>query len=82
MVGAVLGLVLGKYLTVAHVIKTEVADYADLSYFDPEIIRIFTENAGELFGAFDILWLVLAVGIAWKTPKPTEITVSLLPGDE
>ena len=76
VVCSVLGLVLGKYFAVAHAIKTHVEGAADISYFDSRLIQIFTENFGEFLGAFDILWLVLALGIAYKLPAPTRISMS------
>ena len=73
---SVLGLVLGKYFTLAHHLKTTYEIAADWSYFDSRFYETFTQNLGEFFGGFDILWLVLAIGVAFRTPAPTQITMS------
>ena len=76
-----LGLLLGKYFAVVHFCKVEVAKVAGdeaaaaVSYFDPEMVKLFFQIIGKIMGPFDILWLVIALGIAWSIPKPTAVTV-------
>ena len=112
---AILGLLLGKYFTMAHVfkstmgtmvaemeasgklpeqlsavtgaeaesmtpeqldaVKSEFQRMSDLSYFSPELAGFTVEHLGDTFTFFDILWALLALGIAWKMPKPAEVNV-------
>lgn len=69
VLASVLGLVLGKYFSLAHDAKVEFG----WSYFDSRIVDYFTENLGEFFGGFDILWVVLAIGVAYKIPAPPKV---------
>jgi hypothetical protein len=69
---ALLGLLLGKYLIVAHEI-IHLPDLADqnLSYTDTRIFKIFFENISEFFRLFDLLWIFLALGAAMRATQPT-----------
>jgi hypothetical protein len=73
---SVLGLVLGKYFTFAHFLKEYVADGDEMSYFDSRIIDYFVDHPEEMFSGFDILWLVLAIGVAFKVPASTKVSMS------
>ena len=70
-----LGLLLGKYFTVAHVLRSSFPDL-ELSWFDSRIREIFFENIGEFIGGYDVLWLILALAIAWKIPAPTKLRMT------
>jgi len=76
VVCAVVGLILGKYFTLAYYIKNTVEGGEDVGWIDGRLIRIFAENFTEFVGLFDALWLLLAVGIAWKLPAPTRFAKS------
>lgn len=71
VVSAVFGLALGKYFTVAHAIINNVEEFADASYFDSQLIGVFAENLSMFVSGFDLLWLFLALGAAFKIPAPT-----------
>lgn len=78
---AVVGLVAAKYFTMAHVlIGMAEKEGHHLGYFDPALLRIFAEFGKEMFGPFDILWILLAVGAAWKAPTPTELQIGRIGG--
>lgn len=75
---AVLGLALGKYFTIVHAIKgmlsrggQELAD--SISYTSPETVGVFFQLLPEVVTPFDALWLLLALGVAWRLPKPTVV---------
>jgi hypothetical protein len=68
---AVAGLFFAKYAMVAGVVARE----ADISPFSPLIASIFTEALGEMLSPFDILWLIFAIGAAWKVPAPSTVDV-------
>jgi hypothetical protein len=73
---SVLGLLLGKYFTLVQAIKAEYPEAAELSWFDGRFLQIFTEYFGEFVSGFDILWLVLALGIAWTVPRATQVAMT------
>jgi hypothetical protein len=80
---AVLGLVIGKYFIVVHAIKNFVLEEhgqeaADaISYVGGNTVEVFFDLLPEVVRPFDALWLILALGIAWRIPKPTEIRVGV-----
>jgi hypothetical protein len=70
---SLLGLVLGKYFIVAHVIKTQLG--VNISYFDVKIIQFFFGNLGLFLQPFDALWAIFALLAAWSVPKPIQLDV-------
>lgn len=50
--------------------RSELQNMRDMSYFSPRMIRFACQHMSATFGLFDLLWLVLALGIAWKMPRP------------
>lgn len=76
VLAAVLGLVLGKYFTVAHMLIHKTEEFAGRSYLDSEIIQLFVNNVTEFVSGFDFLWLFLALGIAFKVLAPTKVSMS------
>ncbi len=73
---AVLGLVLGKYFTIVHLILTNVEEAKDLSHFDPRLVPVFFRLLPSFLSPFDALWVFIALRVAWRIPKATEIQVS------
>jgi hypothetical protein len=73
---SLLGLVLGKYFTLVFFIRREVEGCEDLSLFDPEIIKVFPDYLVEASGPIDILFLVLALVVAFGVPKGTQVPMS------
>lgn len=74
LITALLGLLIGKYGFFAHSAITGAGE--DLSYLDPEIIRIFVNYIGEMVNFFDILWVFFALSTAWRMLAPSEIETS------
>lgn len=72
---AVLGIVLGKYMTFFHFLKQYVGDeygaeaIAELSMFSLSTVQFFGASAGAFISGFDALWIILAVGTAWGIPR-------------
>jgi hypothetical protein len=70
VVAALIGILLGKYLSYAFVIQ-EQADAAGVSIglVSSEMFRFFREDLSKIFGLFDLLWVGLAVVTAWRVPQ-------------
>jgi hypothetical protein len=67
---AVVGLVAAKYMQVAYYLVAEAAkNGVTVTYFDPRILSIFGGVFTKTLSPFDLLWLVLAVGAAYRVPK-------------
>jgi len=66
---------MGKYFTFHHYLKQSLdAEYgseavAEISMFSEAVMRYFAENITSMLNLFDILWVVLAIGTAWRIPK-------------
>jgi hypothetical protein len=70
---ALLGILLGKYGTFAYAIREGVEEIDPGSvpaYWDTDLIDLFFDELGEVFGLFDILWTGLAVFTAWRMLQP------------
>ena len=67
--GALLGILLGKYLSFAFV-EREFGNPAGL--LSAEMIRLFRESLSTVFGTYDLLWVGLAVAAAWYALRPEE----------
>ena len=80
-ISSIVGIVIGKYVTFYHFFrqgateaaKEQGADPTELlnqfTLFSGNMISSFIDNIGSMFGGFDILWVILAVGAAYKIPK-------------
>jgi hypothetical protein len=70
VVSALLGILLGKYLSYAFAVQ-EQGDALGISIglFSSDMFRIFRENLSDVFGLFDLLWTGLAVYTAWRVPQ-------------
>jgi len=70
VVSAIVGVLLGKYLSYAFVVQEE-ADAAGVSLglFSSDMFRFFREDLENIFGLFDLLWIGLAVFTAWRVPQ-------------
>jgi hypothetical protein len=77
IVASLVGIVLGKYIAYVYFLKEfvreqigeEAAD--DISYFDGDVISLFREDLGEVFGGYDLLWAGLAIVTAWQIARPS-----------
>jgi signal peptidase I len=71
---AVVGIVLGKYLAFAFAIQDEtaLATGTKTAVISGEMLRLFGNSLGDVFGLYDLLWIVLAIGTAWIFLRPEE----------
>ncbi len=70
---ALLGILLGKYLSYALVLQEEAdAQGVDIGLFSGEMRTFFREDLELVFGWFDLLWIGLAVFTAWRALQPAE----------
>jgi signal peptidase I len=70
VVCSLLGVLLGKYLAYIVVSNDELG--YDLSPFSRDAVDLFRSSLGEVFSAYDLLWVGLAVGSAWLVLIPRE----------
>jgi len=79
VVSSILAILIGKYLvfySAIHDIATREAGAdkaAALSAFSTEIMRLFVERVSSLLTPYDALWVILALGSAWRIPKGSGI---------
>ena len=67
--GAVVGILLGKYLSFAFAVQEDAqAIGVDLGLVSGDMFRFFRESLSDVFGLFDLLWIGLAVFTAWRIP--------------
>ena len=73
VVSALLGILLGKYLSYAFVVQED-ADAAgiDIGLFSGDMFSFFREDLDAVFGLFDLLWVGLALFTAWRIPQVDE----------
>jgi hypothetical protein len=82
---SLLGIVVGKYLAYVWVAKDAVREErgdeaADsISVFDSEMMRFFIEDADQVFGGFDLIWVAFAAYAAWRIPRPLGVKVRRSP---
>ncbi len=68
---AVFGLLAAKYL----IIGFSAAEAYGVSPFDPVVATFFSENFSSMLSPFDLLWIFLAVGAAYRVPAPTSLAI-------
>ena len=73
VVSALLGILLGKYLSFAFGVQED-ADAAGVSIglLSGDMFTLFRENLDIVFSLFDLLWVGFAVFSAWRIPKVDE----------
>jgi hypothetical protein len=70
---ALLGILLGKYLSYALVVQEEAKSFGDsIGLVSGDMFSFFREDLGAVFGLFDLLWIGLAVFTAWRIPQVDE----------
>ena len=74
VVTAVLGIAIGKYLIFFNSLEEIlVSDYGllanEISMYSGAVLELFFSNLELSFGGFDILWVGIAVYVAWRIPK-------------
>lgn len=73
VIASLIGILIGKYIFFVHAVgqalTKQLGTQVALSYFSPTGMGLFLGNPALTFGAFDILWVFLAAGVAWQIPK-------------
>lgn len=75
VLASILGIAIGKYGTFFYEFKQAIiAEYGaeaavQWTLFSSEAVGAFVELASELFGAYDLLWVGLAVVTAWRVAE-------------
>jgi len=73
VVSALLGILLGKYLSYAFVVQEEAESFgASIGLVSGDMFRFFREDLDVVFSFFDLLWVGLAVFTAWRIPQVDE----------
>ena len=80
VIASVVGIVLGKFIFLADVLKQDVAEMLGpaaaetVSMFSMEAVHFFQDNFLFTVGLFDLLFFGLAIATAWKIPDAYETT--------
>ena len=70
IVAALVGILLGKYLSYAFSVQEQLEQVGvSLGLFSSEIRTSFREDLDQVFGLFDLLWVAFAVYTAWRVPQ-------------
>jgi len=78
--GALLGILLGKYLSFAFAVQQDAQEVGlSVGVLSSEMFRFFRENLDEVFGLFDVLWIGFAVYTAWKLTRIEELEPTASP---
>jgi hypothetical protein len=81
VVSALVGILLGKYLSYAFTVQEDAdAVGVGVGLFSGEMFSFFREDLGAVFGLFDLLWVGLAVFTAWRVPQ-VDAPESAVPAD-
>lgn len=70
---ALVGILIGKYLSYALVVQEDAESFGEsIGLFSGDMFRFFREDLDAVFGLFDLLWVGLAVASAWRIPQAEE----------
>lgn len=73
IVTALLGILLGKYLSYAFDVQDQATEAGvSLGLFSGDMRSFFREDLDQVFGLFDLLWVGFAVYTAWRVPRQQE----------
>lgn len=76
-----LGLLLGKYFFVAHMVREMAARAPNAAavgvpgWFEPRVFLFFLSILPQLTGVYDALWLFLALNAAWRVLLPARVVL-------
>ena len=80
VVSALLGILLGKYLSYAFVVQEEVESFGEsIGLLSGDMFSFFREDLDAVFSLFDLLWVGLAVFTAWRIPQVDEPEPTVAP---
>ena len=83
IVNALLGVLVGKYLGFAFAVQEAQQGFgAQTGLLSGEMVTLFRENLGDVFGLYDLLWTGLAVASAWFALRPEETEEAADPAAE
>src|SRR4029077_17039794 len=68
IVSALVGILIGKYLSFAFTIHDVYG--SQFGVFSGDMVSLFRDSLGEVFGRYDILWVALAIGSAGVLLRP------------
>ncbi len=79
---ALLGLLIAKYAIFAiEVTKVLIKEGGpEIGYLSPRMIEIFGQSASKLFSPYDLLWIFLAVSVAYKMPRKVSLKLTPIDG--
>jgi hypothetical protein len=78
---ALVGILLGKYLSYAFDIQEQAEEAGvSLGLLSSEMRTFFREDLDQVFGLFDLLWVGFAVYTAWRVPQ--RVRPELPPGPQ
>ena len=70
---ALVGILLGKYLTYALIVQEDIEAFGEsIGLFSADMFEFFREDLDAVFSFFDLLWVGLAVASAWRIPQAHE----------
>ena len=73
VLSALLGILLGKYLSYAFAVQEEAKSFgASIGLVSGDMFSFFREDLDSVFGLFDLLWVGFAVFTAWRIPQVDE----------
>jgi hypothetical protein len=73
VVAALLGILLGKYLSFAFAVQEDAKSVGgSIGLVSGDMFSLFRENLDVVFGLFDLLWVAFAVFTAWRIPQVDE----------
>ncbi len=82
IVASVLGIVIGKYGTYHHDYQQwlieeghPAATVEQYGLFSGNMMQVFAENLSGMMSGFDLLWVVIAVYVAWSIPKASGLKI-------
>jgi len=73
VVSALVGILLGKYLSYAFILQEEAkAAGESIGLVSGDMFSFFRDDLDVVFSLFDLLWVGLAVFTAWRIPQVDE----------
>jgi hypothetical protein len=73
VVCALIGILLGKYLSYALIVQEDAESFGQsIGLFSGDMFSFFRDDLDAVFGLFDLLWTGLAVFTAWRIPQVDE----------
>jgi hypothetical protein len=82
VVSALVGILLGKYLSFALIVQEDLESIGEsIGLTSGDMFTLFRENLDVVFSLFDLLWVGLAVFTAWRIPQVDEPEPTAAPAE-